>query len=96
MNMSVLRVGLFGIGCIVMMGAAATGWRNPSCPRTSPGHTNSLTCNTEVCKRCCRGCCLHFHPDNTSQEFGDCELTCRQLNDACTGELQPGGPGGVP
>jgi hypothetical protein len=88
-----VRLALAGVG-LSMMGFNLVNWTSPSCPRTSPGHTTSSTCNNEVCKKCCRSCCLHFHPDNTSTEYVDCNTTkCAQLPAACAGELTPGDPG---
>lgn len=54
-------------------------------------HTNDTTCNTKVCQRACRVCCLHFNPDNKSPGYLACIGTCTGLPFQC---MEPGGPGG--
>lgn len=66
-------------GLVVVLGvtvmALAGGWISPF----NTKHWNSSTCNTEVCQRNCRVCCVHFHPDPTSTEYAACEATCAVL-----------------
>ena len=54
-------------------------------------HENDSTCNTEICERACRHCCLHFNPDNTSSGYLRCIAGCVGLGQNCG---EPGGPGG--
>ncbi len=72
------KVGMV-VGVVCCLAAAVVAWTGPS----GTEHANSSTCNTEKCARHCRGCCLHFHPTNTSTEFLNCNNTCATLGSQC-------------
>lgn len=77
-TMIIAQAALIVAGTSIM--ALTTAWTAQGCPNSSPGHSNSSTCNTEVCYNCCNQCCLHFaNNDPTTTAYTGCELTCRTL-----------------
>jgi hypothetical protein len=68
MRKSTVAAGFAVLGLAAIVYAS---WTSPS----GITHTNDTTCSTEICRRFCTLCCLHFNPDNSSPGYIACKAT---------------------